>query len=61
MTAEWLVECLKTINWTTNLLAEVFGCDEDLVDAWVIGFEDIPAEAVAWIETLARIHQGIEP
>ncbi|MDI6026752.1 hypothetical protein QBK99_11175 [Corticibacterium sp. UT-5YL-CI-8] len=61
MTPTRLQECLRALRWSDDTLAEAFGCDPDLVEAWILGFEPIPSKAAAWIETLARLHEAAEP
>jgi hypothetical protein len=56
-----LVECLKLLHWSTATLAEALECDEELVEAWVLGLEDIPMKAGVWIDVLARMHTAAEP
>lgn len=60
MTPTRLVRCLESLNWSTDQLAATFECDEALIEAWVLGFEEIPVKAAAWIETLAQIHECME-
>jgi len=60
MTPARLVQCLEALHWSNDQLAEIFGCDEGLIEAWVMGLEDIPPKAAAWIETLATLHEQME-
>jgi len=60
MTPTRLNECLESLRWPSRTLADAFGCQEELVDAWILGFEEIPAKAAAWIEALAQVHEGME-
>jgi hypothetical protein len=43
-----LAECLMTIRWSPTILSRYFGCDVSLVEAWLVGEVEIPAEAGAW-------------
>lgn len=60
MTPARLVQCLEALHWSNDQLAAIFGCDEGLIEAWVMGLEEIPPKAAAWIETLARLHEHME-
>lgn len=60
MTPARFVECLEALHWSNDQLAEIFGCDEALIEAWAAGFEDIPPKAAAWLETLAMVHERME-
>lgn len=60
MTPARLIECLDALHWSTETLAEVFGCDEALTEAWVLGLEEVPMKASAWIEVLAQFHEAAE-
>lgn len=60
MAPDRLEECLTILRWTRNTLASVMECDMSLVDAWLVGLAEIPADIAAWVETLATIHEQIE-
>jgi len=60
MTPDRLVQCLEALHWSPDQLAEIFECDKGLVEAWVMGLEEIPPKAAAWIETLATLHEHME-
>ena len=60
MTPARLVECLKILRWHTETLAEALGCDESLVNAWVLDLDEIPVKAGAWIDALTTAHAAAE-
>lgn len=60
MTPARLVECMTRIRWSPPRLADAFGCDEDLIHSWILGFEGVPSEAEAWIQALATVHEAME-
>lgn len=60
MTPERFVECLEALHWSNDQLAAIFECDEGLIEAWALGFEEIPPKAAAWLEALAIVHEGME-
>jgi len=60
MTPQRLAWCLEQLLWTTDTLAEALGCDESLTEAWMLGFEEVPPKAAAWLETLAVSHVAAE-
>ena len=60
MTPARLVECLEILRWPTETLAEALGCDESLIEAWVLGLEEIPPKAGAWVESLTVAHAAAE-
>ena len=60
MTPLRLKECLISLRWSSSTLADALGCQEELVDAWILGFEGTPPKAAAWIEALAQVHDGME-
>lgn len=60
MTPDRFVECLEALHWSNDQLAEIFGCDEGLIEAWALGLEEIPPKAAAWLETLAQVHEAAE-
>ena len=61
MTPARFIECLEALHWSNDQLAEIFGCDEGLVEAWALGLEEVPPKAAAWLEALAIVHEGMEP
>jgi hypothetical protein len=60
MTPERLDECLSIIRWSPDTLAECFGCDASLIEAWLSGEMEMPAKASAWIETVAAHMEAAE-
>ena len=60
MTPARFIECLEALHWSNDQLAEIFGCDEGLVEAWALGLEEVPPKAAAWLEALAIVHKGME-
>lgn len=60
MTPARLVQCLELLHWSTETLAEALECDEGLTEAWVLGLEEMPMKAAAWIEVLAQCHAAAE-
>lgn len=60
MTSERFIECLEALYWSNDRLAKILSCDEGLVEAWALGFEEIPPELGAWLEALAQAHEAIE-
>lgn len=60
MTPARLVECLEILRWANETLSEALGCDEGLVEAWVLGLEEIPPKAGAWVEALTVAHAAAE-
>ena len=49
MTPERLTECLSTIRWNPNTLAEAMDVPAQAVDDWLSGREDIPRKVAAWL------------
>ena len=60
MTPSRLTECLVIIRWTPEILAEALGCDESLVNAWILGHAEVPVKTAAWIHTIATFHEAAE-
>lgn len=60
MTPARLVRCLELLHWHTDTLAGALGCDESLTEAWVLGLEEVPMKAAAWLEVLAQAHEAAE-
>lgn len=59
MAPDRLEECLTILHWPRSTLASMMECDISLVDAWLVGLAEIPADIAAWIETLASVHEEI--
>ena len=60
MTPARFIECLEALHWSNDQLAEIFECDEGLIEAWMLGLVEIPPKAAAWLETLAVVHERME-
>ena len=60
MTPERYVQCLETIRWPNETLAEALGCDESLTEAWAAGLVEVPPKVAAWLDVLALAHQAAE-
>lgn len=60
MTPERYVQCLETLRWTNETLAEALGCDESLTEAYALGLAEVPPKVGAWLEVLALAHQAAE-
>ncbi|AKR56438.1 hypothetical protein GCM10011321_03090 [Youhaiella tibetensis] len=60
MNAEQLREYLVIIRWSPLDLAQVLGCEEGLVNAWVLGTEDTPDDVGGWLDTIAHFHKAAE-
>lgn len=60
MTPARFIECLEALHWSNDQLAEIFGCDEGLVEAWALGLDEVPPKAAAWLEALAVVHERME-
>jgi len=60
VTPNHLEECLSVLRWTPDTLAQCFGCDISLIDAWLAGEADIPSKAAAWVETIAAYMEAAE-
>lgn len=65
MTPARLGECLKRLRWSPATLAEALECDEALVEAWVLGLEDIQQRALSgsmcWPEPMPRRRRKSRP
>jgi hypothetical protein len=59
VTPERLRECLTALRWTQRGLSDALECDDRLVRRWTVGEAEIPASVAAWIETLAKVHEGL--
>lgn len=60
MTPERFVKCMEALHWSNDQLAEVFECDESLIEAWAMGLEEIPPKVAAWLHALATVHIALE-
>jgi hypothetical protein len=60
MTPERLTECLSTIRWNPNTLAEAMDVPAQAVDDWLSGREDIPRKVAAWLEALCFVHEAAD-
>lgn len=60
MTPARLSECLTSIRWTPEILADALGCDVSLVNAWLDGDQEMPMKASAWMGMLATVHKAAE-
>jgi hypothetical protein len=60
MTPERLAECLRTIRWTPETIADALGCDTSIVRAWLDGTDKIPPETKVWINMLALVHREVD-
>ena len=61
MTPRHLLHCLRILRWSNEELAAVLECDGSLIAAWVLGDEEIPPKAAAWIQALVNLHQAMVP
>jgi transcriptional regulator with XRE-family HTH domain len=61
VTPDRLRDCLTALRWTQRGFAEALECDDRLVRRWAAGGAEIPASVAAWIETLAKVHEGLPP
>lgn len=59
MTPDRYVECLEWLQWDTEVLAEVLGCDQSLTEAYSLGLAEVPIKLGAWLETLAQAHEAL--
>lgn len=60
MTPERYVECLETLRWTNETLAEALGCDESLTEAYAVGLAEVPMKLGVWLEVAAQAHEALE-
>lgn len=60
MTPARLKQCLTSIHWSPEALAEVLECDLSLVNAWLDGAQEVPIKTQAWLSTLALAHKSLE-
>jgi hypothetical protein len=60
MAPDRLAECLAIIPWSTGAIAEALDCHVSLIEAWLGGREEIPANAAAWIEAMITVHKAAE-
>jgi hypothetical protein len=60
MTPERLTECLSTIRWNPNTLAEAVDVPAQAVDDWLSGQEDVPRKVAAWLEALCFVHEAAD-
>jgi hypothetical protein len=60
MTPQRLAECLHTIRWSPQVLAEAIDVPLGMVDGWLAGAEDVPRKVAAWFEALCFIHESAE-
>jgi len=61
MIAGRLRECLKTLRWDAQDLAEVLFRERTAIEAWLDGRARVPLTVAAWLEALVRAHQALPP
>jgi hypothetical protein len=49
---------LDLIDWTPHGLARRLGVDESRTRRWMAGRYPVPADVLAWLETLAAFHKA---
>lgn len=60
MTPGRLTECMRTVRWSKDVLAEALDVPSDLVTGWLAGTEPVPRKVGAWIEALCFVHEAAE-
>jgi hypothetical protein len=60
MTPQRLAECLRSIRWTKDILAEAIDVPSEAVTGWLAGTEDVPRKVGAWLEVLCFVHEAAE-
>jgi hypothetical protein len=58
--ADRLSECLETIRWTPEILAEAVDVPSNVPLEWLSGREQIPRKVAAWLEALCFVHESAE-
>jgi hypothetical protein len=54
-------ECLRVVRWTPINIASALQCELSWIEALEAGNEEVPTGLAAWLETLAKIHEGLPP
>lgn len=60
MAPERLAECLASVRWTKDVLAEAIDVPSASVSSWLSGAEPIPRTIGAWLEALCFVHEAAE-
>jgi hypothetical protein len=60
MAPERLSECLRTVRWQNDTLAEALDVPSEVATAWLVGTEPIPRKVGAWVEALCFVHESAE-
>lgn len=60
MTPERLEECLRTVRWEPDTLAEAMDVPSELVAGWLAGHDDVPRKVAAWLEALCFVHEAAD-
>lgn len=60
MTPKRLQECLETIRWDRDVLAQAVDVPSDAVADWLAGTKEVPRKVAAWIEALCFVHEAAE-
>ncbi|KQV28133.1 hypothetical protein ASC97_07235 [Rhizobium sp. Root1203] len=61
MTTDRFNECLRVIRWTPINIASALQCELSWIEALEAGNEEIPSGLAVWLETLAKVHEGLPP
>ena len=60
MTPDRLSECLRSVRWAKDTLAEAIDVPSASVSLWLAGTEPIPRKIGAWLEALCFVHEAAE-
>lgn len=60
MTPERLIECMRLVRWSKDVLAEALDVPSDVVTGWLAGTDQVPRKVCAWLEALCFVHEAAE-
>src|SRR3569832_1266773 len=60
MTPGRLTECLRSVRWHKDVLAEALDVPAQVASGWLAGTEEVPRKVGAWIEALCFVHEAAE-
>lgn len=60
MKPDRLADCLRTIRWSPEILAQAVDVPLATADSWLSGVEEVPRKVAAWLEALCFVHEAAE-
>lgn len=58
MQAKRMAECLHIIRWTPSTLANALRTNDDVIERWLSGADEIPTNVGSWVEALTFTHEA---